>query len=146
MPHRPMLHGLEPRASAEGLSLGRRVNNVYGEEKMKTGSWIAVIMVAIQGLGVSGCLDIYAGNDNHSVCEAGDCWNTKTPQTCQTRKTTACAVQADCFSDMCTASECVDGACVHALRPDGLTCIGTHPPKDTFFGSCLCGACVEFDQ
>jgi hypothetical protein len=55
----------------------------------------------------------------------------------------ACHEQADCFSDMCTASDCVDGACVHERRDDGLICIGQRAPSTVFFGACSSGRCVE---
>lgn len=110
---------------------------------MKTASWIVVVIVAIQAFGLSGCLDINAGNDNRSVCEAGDCWNTTNPRQCESRKTIACMVQSDCISDMCTASKCVNGFCIHTTIPDGSTCNGNDSSAGEFVGSCLCGVCVE---
>jgi hypothetical protein len=55
----------------------------------------------------------------------------------------ACHEQADCFSDMCTDSQCIEMQCVHVRREDGLICIGQHAPSTVFFGLCSSGRCVK---
>lgn len=52
-----------------------------------------------------------------------------------------CHDENDCFSDMCTNSQCIEMQCVHETRVDGLICVGQRAPSTVYFGRCSSGRC-----
>ncbi len=93
----------------------------YSDCNMQSGE----IGLCVLGQCVRACSeDVECDDDDactEDTCHWGHCDNVPV---CAAPKPVVCVETSECYFSMCSESLCVDGACVHAAREDGLTCIG----------------------